>query len=77
MYATPVIYPLKTAPAKIKAFISLNPLSPLIEGLRLGTLGKGDFNVHSFIYSTITVFVLAFFGILIFNKTEKNFIDTV
>ena len=77
MYATPVIYPLQKAPEKIKYLISLNPLSPVIEGLRLGILGRGDFNVNSFIYSTITVFVLAFIGILIFTKTEKNFIDTV
>lgn len=77
MYATPVIYPLKTAPAKIKTFISLNPLSPLVEGMRLGILGKGDFNVNSFIYSVIVVFALALAGTLIFNKTEKDFIDTV
>lgn len=77
MYATPVIYPLRTAPEKIKAIISINPLSPLIEGLRLGILGKGDFNTQSFIYSVVAVFAFCIAGILIFNKTEKDFIDTV
>ncbi len=77
MYATPVIYPLKSAPEKIRDIISLNPLSPVIEGLRLGILGKGDFDVSSFMYSVGITLVLLFIGVLVFNRTEKNFIDTV
>jgi lipopolysaccharide transport system permease protein len=77
MYATPVIYPLKSAPEKLKHLISLNPLSPIIEGLRLGLLGKGEFNAGSLVYSVVVILFLAIVGAVIFNKTEKTFIDTV
>jgi lipopolysaccharide transport system permease protein len=77
MYATPVIYPLKTAPQKIKHILELNPLSPIIEGLRLGILGVGDFNTASLVYAIGIIAVLTIVGVLIFNKTEKDFIDTV
>ena len=77
MYATPIIYPLKSAPLKLRHLIGLNPLSPIIEGLRLGILGRGDFNAHSLIYSVSIIAVLTILGVLIFNKTEKDFIDTV
>jgi lipopolysaccharide transport system permease protein len=77
MYATPVIYSLQSAPGKLKQIISLNPLSPIIEGLRLGLLGKGEFHIGSFAYSAGVIIILTVIGILIFNKTEKDFIDTV
>jgi lipopolysaccharide transport system permease protein len=77
MYATPVIYSLQSAPGKLKQIISLNPLSPIIEGLRLGLLGKGEFHPGSFAYSAGVIIILTVIGILIFNKTEKDFIDTV
>ena len=77
MYATPVIYSLSGAPEKYKYIINLNPLSPIMEGLRLSLLGRGEFNWSSFGYAAGVIFLLTVFGILIFNKTEKDFIDTV
>lgn len=77
MYATPVIYPLHAAPDSIESIISLNPLSSIIEGLRLAILGKGDIDAGSLLYSAGVILGMTFIGILIFNKTEKNFIDTV
>jgi lipopolysaccharide transport system permease protein len=77
MYATPVIYPLKAAPEKLKFLIGLNPISPIIEGLRLGLLGKGEFSAGSLVYSIVIIFFLAIVGAVIFNKTEKTFVDTV
>ena len=77
MYATPVIYSLSGAPEKYKHIINLNPLSPIMEGLRLSLLGRGEFNWSSFGYAAGVIFLLTIFGILIFNKTEKDFIDTV
>ncbi len=77
MYATPVIYSLASAPEKLAQVIRLNPLTPIIEGLRLGLLGKGSFEWSSFAYSAAAIIALTIFGILIFNKTEKDFIDTV
>ena len=77
MYATPIIYPLSAAPAEYRIYISLNPLSGLIETFRYGFTGKGVFFLDAFIYSIIASLVIFFVGLLVFNRVEKTFIDTV
>ena len=77
MYATTVIYPLSAAPQEYKKYIELNPMTGIIEAFRFGFLGKGEFTVWSITYSTIFTIVVLFLGIIIFNKTEKNFVDTI
>jgi lipopolysaccharide transport system permease protein len=77
MYGTTVIYPLSAAPAKYKFLIELNPMTGIIEAFRYAFLGKGDFSILSLGYSTIVTVVIMFFGILIFNKTERSFVDTI
>ena len=77
MYGTPVIYPLSKVPEKYKLLVTLNPISSIIETFRYGFLGSGTFNVYHLIYSfTFTVIVLIL-GILVFNKVEKTFMDSV
>lgn len=77
MYGTTVIYPLSAAPAKYKSIIELNPMTGIIEAFRYAFLGKGEFTVWSIGYSAVFTVVILFLGIIIFNKTEKNFVDTV
>jgi lipopolysaccharide transport system permease protein len=77
MYATPVIYPLSAAPDKYKTIIALNPMSPIIEGIRYSLLGKGSFSVESLIYVTMFTSCILIAGIIIFNRVEKSFVDTV
>ena len=77
MYGTTVIYPLSSAPDQYKKYIELNPMTGIIEAFRYAFLGKGEFTVWSLGYSTIFTVVVLFLGILIFNKTEKNFVDTI
>ena len=77
MYGTTVIYPLSAAPAKYKFLIELNPMTGIIEAFRYAFLGKGDFSTWSLGYSTIVTVVIMFLGILIFNKTERSFVDTI
>ena len=77
MYATPVIYPLSSAPAKYKWIIELNPMTGIIETLRFGLLGKGSFSYASLGYSALFTLISLFAGIIIFNKVEKTFVDTV
>ncbi|MBN9482720.1 MAG: ABC transporter permease [Bacteroidetes bacterium 43-93] len=77
MYITPIIYPLSSFPAKYKKIALLNPMSPIIEGMRLGLLGKGDLTTGTFIYTVVVVLVVLTMGIIIFNKVEKTFVDTV
>ena len=77
MYGTTVIYPLSAAPIKYKQFIELNPMTGIIEAFRFSFLGKGEFSTSSIAYSVLITFIVLFFGIVIFNKTEKTFVDTV
>lgn len=77
MYITPIIYPLSSFPAKYKKIALLNPMSPIIEGMRLGLLGKGDLTAGTFIYTVVVVLAILTMGIIIFNKVEKTFVDTV
>lgn len=77
MYATPVIYPISMVSEKYRGWLMLNPLSSMIEAFKFGFLGQGYFSWFYLGYSLlVTVFVLLF-GILIFNKTEQNFMDTI
>jgi len=77
MYGTTVIYPLSAAPEKYKRYIELNPMTGIIEAFRYAFLGKGTFTPWSIGYSAIITIIVLFFGILIYNKTEKNFVDTI
>ena len=77
MYATTVIYPLSAAPEKYRWLISANPMTSIIETFRYGFLGKGTFSWYSLSYTTLVTFLLVLFGTIVFNKVEKNFIDTV
>ena len=77
MYTTTVIYPLSSAPAKYKSLISLNPMTGIIECFRYAFLGQGQLTWNTIGYSTIFTLISLLLGILIFNKTEKTFIDTV
>ena len=77
MYGTTVIYPLSSAPEKYKYIIQLNPMTGIIEAFRYGFLGKGEFSLWSVGYSAVFTIIVLFLGIIIFNKTEKTFVDTI
>jgi lipopolysaccharide transport system permease protein len=77
MYATPVIYPLSEVPEKYRFLAALNPLTSIIETFKVGFIGVGTFDWGYLAYSTVFTVVLLFIGIVFFNKTERNFIDTV
>lgn len=77
MYTTTVIYPLNSAPIKYKTIISLNPMTGIIECFRFSFLGQGQLTWSTLGYSTLFTLVSLIIGILIFNKTEKTFVDTV
>ena len=80
MYGTTVIYPLSEARTKFSEYawiIELNPMTGIIEAFRYAFLGKGELTIGSIGYSTAFTLVVMFFGVLIFNKTEKNFVDTI
>ncbi len=77
MYATPVIIPLSAVSEKYQWILKLNPLTPIFECFKYGFLGAGTFNWNDLAYSLGFTVVLLFAGIVIFNRTERSFIDTV
>jgi lipopolysaccharide transport system permease protein len=77
MYATPIIYPLSSAPEKYRWLIEINPMTSIIETMRFGLLGKGSFSWHALGYSCLFSFLALIVGVIIFNKVEKTFVDTV
>nr|WP_321410877.1 ABC transporter permease [uncultured Carboxylicivirga sp.] len=78
MYASPVIYPVSTIePGLMRDVILLNPFTPILEGFKYAFLGAGHFSWASLGYSASVATVVLFLGIIIFHKTERNFIDTV
>lgn len=77
MYATPVIYPISSVPEKYRVWVQYNPLTAIIEAFRYGLLGKGSFTPSDLLYSTIVIIGILVLGIVVFNRVERNFMDTV
>ncbi|WP_297517246.1 ABC transporter permease [Flavobacterium sp.] len=77
MYATSVIYPLSYIQPEYKKWIAWNPMTTIIEAFRYAFLGKGEFTTYSLLYTAGVTLVVLFLGILIFNKTERTFVDTI
>lgn len=77
MYATPVIYPLSSLSGKYKLLILLNPVTPIIETFRYAVFSQGTISFNYILYSSLIIGFVLLVGVLIFNKTEKSFVDTV
>lgn len=80
MYISAVIYPISLINQKFPQYswlVEYNPLAYIIETSRFLLLGEGSISFNGMLYTTVITFCLFFFGLLIFNKTEKSFIDTV
>lgn len=84
MYATPIVYPLTIAKSKFWHGISVhklmcfNPVTPIIETFKYGFLGSGEFVGWGWlVYSFLFMVVLLALGIVMFNKIQRSFMDTV
>lgn len=77
MYATPVIYPVSAMAPKLQAIIQLNPMTPIVEAFRYAYLGAGTVDAGKLLYSTLFMLVTVTIGIIIFNRVESTFMDTV
>lgn len=77
MYATPVIYPLSALPAEFRPYAIYNPMAPLIESFRYGLTGAGSFSAEQLMFSGIFTVVLLTFSVLLFNRVENKFVDTL
>ncbi|MCG2432093.1 ABC transporter permease [Aequorivita xiaoshiensis] len=81
MYISAVPYPIEVAREKLPAFaaniISFNPLSHILESFRYMVLNTGNFSWGGATYALVFGVLVFFIGLIIFNRTEKSFIDTV
>jgi lipopolysaccharide transport system permease protein len=78
MYATPIVYPLSMVPeGKLRMLILANPMTPVIEAFKYATLGQGYFSWEALGYSFAFMTVLLVVGIVVFNKVQRSFMDTV
>ena len=78
MYITPVVYPLSyVKDQSYKWLIEINPVTTIVEGFRLALLDKGSVTLTSELYSIGFTLIILLAGIVLFNKVEKTFIDTV
>jgi lipopolysaccharide transport system permease protein len=77
MYSTPVIFPLSKLPAQYRWIMLANPMTPVIETFRYGFLGTGTFSWRLLGVSAAATSLILAVGILLFNRVEKTFMDTV
>jgi len=77
MYATPIIYPLSSIPDKYKIFVLLNPMTSIVETFKYALFSNSSFSWTMLGYSGVFTLVILALGILLFNKIEQRFIDTI
>lgn len=77
MYATPVIYPLSALPEQYRWIMVLNPMTSIVEAFRFICLGSGTFDLLHLAYSAAVMVVALLLGVVLFNRVEQTFMDTV
>ena len=78
MYGTPIVYPLSSVPeGALRTLILANPMTSVIEAFKYVTLGQGYFSWWALGYSLAFMAVLLILGIVVFNKVQRSFMDTV
>ena len=86
MYGSAVMYPISLIQEKVATgilpvwvgnLIEYNPMTTVIELFRHITLGVGDFSTIKLLYASLTSVFVFLIGLIVFNRTEKQFIDTV
>lgn len=78
MYATPIVYPMSVIENEtLKNIMRLNPLTSIIEAFKYGAMGAGEFSWGWLAYSFGIMVVLLLVGMLLFNRKQKLFIDTI
>ena len=78
MYATPIVYPISMVTDEtLRTIIMLNPMTSIIEAFKYATLGQGYFSWGALGYSFAFMSILLVWGIVVFNKVQRSFMDTV
>jgi lipopolysaccharide transport system permease protein len=77
MFASPVIYPASSVPEKYRWLMLANPMTPVIETFRYGFLGAGSVSPAQLAVSFAVMLGVLVIGLLLFNRVEQTFMDTV
>ncbi len=78
MYGTPIVYPLSMVPeGTLRTLIMANPMTAIVEAFKFITLGQGYFSWTALGYSFTFMTILLVFGVVVFNKVQRSFMDTV
>ena len=77
MYATPIVYPLSEAPANLAWVFYINPMSAPVELFRIWFYGAGSVPTPMIFLSLGMTAVFFFFGLVLFNRNERTFVDVV
>ena len=78
MYATPIVYPISMVTNDtLRMLIMANPMTSIIEAFKYATLGQGYFSWFALGYSFAFMSILLVLGVVVFNKVQRSFMDTV
>jgi lipopolysaccharide transport system permease protein len=77
MYGTTIIYPLSVLSGNMKKIVTLNPMTYIIEGVKYSIFNIGNITLYNLLYSFAISLLIFLMGFVIFNKVEKNFVDTI
>jgi len=77
MYGSSVVLPLSSIPTKYQIYMHYNPFVNIIEAFKYSTMGKGELDWGWLLYSFILLIIITIVSLILFKKTEKNFMDTV
>ena len=77
MYLTPIVYPLAEVPDRYKLYILINPMTSIVESFRQAFLGVSSITSSDLILSIVISILVFIFGLILFNRVEKTFMDTI
>lgn len=77
MYVTPIVYPMTMLSGKWKLLMVFNPMASIIQNFKYCLLGIGEFEAIYWFISIVITFICDLVGILLFNKVERTFMDTI
>lgn len=77
MYLTPIVYPLSEVPDQLRLLILINPMTAVVESFRGAFLGVNSLTVGALALSVALTILVFIAGVIVFNRVEKTFMDTV
>ena len=77
MYATPVVFPMSATSGIVKTLLLLNPMTPIVEAFRYAFMGTENFSPFFLAIGACTTLILVMTGLVLFERTQQTFVDTI